>query len=498
MQKKGHLDFSILIFFFFCTLIIFFVSSKFSPLYNFNYWSDINIYYTIGKGIWYDKVIYKDLFDHKGPLIFFIYSLGYFLSPGTFGGMFIVQSCFQCIALFYTYKVLLLFSNKRKISMISSMFIFLFLLSFNLDGGSAEEFIFVFEIVSFYYFMKFFKEKSIPNNPKFMFIHGLMFACVFYIKLNMILFWFFPLLFIYISLLKEKQYRNIYINVLCFLGGVFIVSFLLFLYFFINDALSDFWNAYISFNRLYVNQIGFDFKQICIELYLKIKTNTLIFVLLAIGFLFMLFGKVLNNKLGYIALILSCGLMIIFTVPNSTHLHYYLIPLMPFGVLFLITLVAIADRLLIKDINSPLFFIVLFVSVFYISSIKNLFGYKFNDLYGRNFPLTSVERFSQTISSSNGMDLLVLDISAGICVFTALDIVPDIKYFFHPNISNDLYPDIIDSHIKYMKNKSIKYVIISKRITYLSEYQDVLFLNYDQIDEYINLDGSYSLLYKRR
>ena len=48
---------------------------EFSPLYKLNPWSDANIYLTIGRSILSGVKAYTDLFDHKGPILYFIFYL---------------------------------------------------------------------------------------------------------------------------------------------------------------------------------------------------------------------------------------------------------------------------------------------------------------------------------------------------------------------------------------------------------------------------------------
>ena len=54
--------------------------------------SDIGIFLIIGKGIEHGMVPYRDLFDIKGPLGFFITSIGYFLTPHSKLGQFIIAN----------------------------------------------------------------------------------------------------------------------------------------------------------------------------------------------------------------------------------------------------------------------------------------------------------------------------------------------------------------------------------------------------------------------
>lgn len=65
-----------------------------SPLYKYYYGGDSAQFLTIGK-LWYDgKVPFIDVFDHKGPLIFFIDMLGYYIGGGQKFGIVIIQVIF--------------------------------------------------------------------------------------------------------------------------------------------------------------------------------------------------------------------------------------------------------------------------------------------------------------------------------------------------------------------------------------------------------------------
>ena len=55
--------------------------SKSSPLYPINDWSDANIYFSIGKGMLRGEVVYRDLYDHKGPLLYALHALCALVSP---------------------------------------------------------------------------------------------------------------------------------------------------------------------------------------------------------------------------------------------------------------------------------------------------------------------------------------------------------------------------------------------------------------------------------
>ena len=80
--------------YFYCLLIaIIFISicSKSSFLYPLNNWDDANSFFTMGKGMANGLMIYKDLFEQKGPLLYLIHAIAYLISNDTFLGVFIFE-----------------------------------------------------------------------------------------------------------------------------------------------------------------------------------------------------------------------------------------------------------------------------------------------------------------------------------------------------------------------------------------------------------------------
>ena len=78
-------------------------------------------FYDVGRAILSGKVLYKDVFDHKTPYIYFINALGSLLEFNHIG-LFIIEVLVLFFSLFYTYKFLILvidrgyYSKKYKVN----------------------------------------------------------------------------------------------------------------------------------------------------------------------------------------------------------------------------------------------------------------------------------------------------------------------------------------------------------------------------------------------
>lgn len=78
----------------FCLLLaayMLFFCTKSSPAYPINDWCDANIYLSIGKGMKNGAVLYRDLYDHKGPLLYVLHMVCAFVSENSFLGVYILE-----------------------------------------------------------------------------------------------------------------------------------------------------------------------------------------------------------------------------------------------------------------------------------------------------------------------------------------------------------------------------------------------------------------------
>ena len=137
LKENIHL----VLFIFSVTAILLAVCSKCSFLYQINDWSDVNIYFTIGKSLSRGKVLYVDLIDQKGPLIFFIFNLASHISATSMIGVYILEVISIGSCVYFGMKYIRLFEQSRVVLYAIIPFLIMSLLvsrAFGM-GGSAEE-----------------------------------------------------------------------------------------------------------------------------------------------------------------------------------------------------------------------------------------------------------------------------------------------------------------------------------------------------------------------
>ncbi|WP_252898477.1 hypothetical protein [Apilactobacillus ozensis] len=77
-----------------------------SPIFKINSAWDANMMFTVGKSIWHGMLPYKDLFDQRGPLIYFMHSIAALISYKSFLGIYIFESIALSIDLIYIHKII--------------------------------------------------------------------------------------------------------------------------------------------------------------------------------------------------------------------------------------------------------------------------------------------------------------------------------------------------------------------------------------------------------
>lgn len=491
-------DKSNIVLLFIYTVVLLFFCSMMSPLYPVNEWADVNLYYNIGKCMMNGKVLYVDTFDHKGPVIFIIYGIGYLFSGASFFGMYIIQILCWCVMVYAAYFTARLFLEKQYAFIVALIFPVLLLLRTQM-GGSAEEFILVFISVSTYYFICYFKEKPQSHKPKYMLIHGIMCSLVFFTKLSLVLFWVFPILAIGVSLLVRKEYKNLLQNIGAFLGGFLIIALPVILYLFINDALDNAYDIYIKLNREYAN-ITSDY--VFLRFYQRLRYSFADFSIILLG-AFVFPFRYLKNNIGRAAFILT--FLSLFFIVNSSfnYADYYAIPYYIFGTMGCIVILGFLKDFIVlrQQWFISLFFVIICIGIGITG--KKYFGEDRHVLQRQETPSGMIHQFSNIIIKEHNPTLLNLGNDLGNGVFTKTGILPNVKYFVTPNILYEAFADMRDEQTRYIRDKEVQFVILAEGSFNYNYFSNLEYLqeNYALADSYFQgncLMNITYFLYKRK
>lgn len=479
------------------TVVVLFFCSKMSPFYPIQEWSDVNLYFNIGKAIMNGQSLYTESFDPKGPVIFFIYGLGYLISNDSFSGVFFIQIFTWFVLTLSAYFTARLFLDQTY-SFIVAAFFLLILLSHTSEGGSAEEFITAYMSVSFYLFIRYFRN-PVKHPPAFMYIHGLMWGLAFFTKFPHTAFWIFPLAAIGIILILQKEYKNLLQNTLSFIAGGSTIALPLATYFISKGILPEAIDTYFFLNSSFrVETFGTIVKKISICFYQRLRFETIEFSIILLGaFIFPLLS--LKNNIARISIALS--FLSVFTIVfMAGYVYYYSIPYYLFAIGGGIVLAGFIPKYLKikhKWIVMGCIFIIAAGSCIY---RKSFFG-KFN----KDKNITVVEKFLPAIMAENDRSLVNLGFDDANALFTYANIMPNTKYFTAPNLPHEVYPDLRNEQTRYIEEKKTMFVVLAERTINAEHFLNLKALqeNYELVDKFKeyyawhNADRYY-YLYKRK
>lgn len=456
MSKIIKNKYFILVFCLFISFMGITICSECSFLYPMNKWVDANAFFTVAKGILNGLVPYRDLFEQKGPILYFIYTIGALISHKSFIGVYFLEIISFTFALYFLAKTINIFLNKKYIFVIIPVFSTLFLTSnYFALGGSAEEFIFPLLCISFYHFIRYIDKNIIDN--KILFVTGIIIGVVSLIKYTLLGFWIVFVLTILIKKLISKDYREFLFCVFYLLIGFSIPILLVMTYFILNNALLDFIDNYFIANIfLYAKKESIIYKILYMAFicYKSMINNIYILFMIIVGMGFMacknnLFLKRLPIILSFFALLLGIY------IGGKNYIYYYL-DVVIYSILGLITICMLIDKYINKKIYLIVLLITLTLSIAALFKSPNYYfsKYKKEDLVQY--------KFASIINKKDNATLLNYRFLDGGFYFAA-DILPTTKFFMRQNIACKVFSDNCTFQDDVVKNGEVDFVVTRRK-----------------------------------
>lgn len=229
---------------------------------------DSSVFKYIGWSMTKGKVPYLELFDHKGILLYFINYIGTFLSP--IHGIWFIEFIFMFVSVLFTYKLARKFC-KKSISLLIMLISFVPMYHYFDKGNFTEEYALPFQMISLNIFFDFFlhpnryfgykkKDSFIKLDFKWfnipICICGICFACVLFLRANMISIWCIFCIMVLIYCIAKKKYQELIKFIISFISGIFIIALPILIYIVQHGALQSFINDYLIFNMKYTDNKG--------------------------------------------------------------------------------------------------------------------------------------------------------------------------------------------------------------------------------------------------
>lgn len=310
-----------------------------SFLYPYNNWDDSNSYFSMGKSMFHGILIYRDIFDQKGPYLYFLYGLCSLVSGTTFRGVFLMEILLGAADLLLIGRILKLFCRPQTAAFLSPILLACMCASKSFYwGGCAEEICLPFLLFPLYVLLRTLQHsRRAEFSPRDVFLSGLCCGFVFCVKFTLMGFFLGFALSVILTCRSFREFAR--------LAGWFLLGTLLpfvpwVIYFGITGGLDDWYRVYIYTNVFLYSDFGanshgasasqkiYDLAKL---LYWLILDNLQYFIFVIAGLLWMLLRKGASFA-GRIAPTLMFALTFLFIYIGGAHLPYYAFPLTAFAV----------------------------------------------------------------------------------------------------------------------------------------------------------------------
>lgn len=209
-------------------------------------YTDSGVFMSIGQHMMKGFMPYRDIFDHKGPLIYVINWLG--MSIKYNHGVWLMELITMVVTALLVYKLARLFCN-RFFSILTFLISFWTIESYFSDGNLCEEYALPWLMMSLFFFTDYLLNKKINNTRLFLIGFGC--TMVSLLRINMIGLWVVLCVAILIKLVVEKDFLFLKKTILWFLIGFLsgVLPFLIWLM--LTGSMKAFIEQYFIFNFRY-------------------------------------------------------------------------------------------------------------------------------------------------------------------------------------------------------------------------------------------------------
>ena len=423
---------STLIFLFLVSLILVTLFSTCSPLYPINPWEDANVFMSIGKSLLSGKLLYTDVHDHKGPLLFFLHEWAAAVSSKSFMGIYLLEILCSFGFLAFSYKTMRLFAV-HGISLITTCVVgvLTYTSDFMLYGDTVEEFSLPILLLVLYKTLQYAKQDKLPTALESFFI-GVGVAAIFWMKFTILLMCVGALASLLIMASQRRQMSFLMLCLFwCAVGAVGLTVGVL-LYFILHGNGANLYQSYFYLNIFHYAGRGADASAAWWPAKLA-------------GWL-LLVGFVLTRRMSRdvkITVAFCWGAELLTFVLFKVFLYYFL-PIFVFAPLLIY---------FVRDIRSKT---ILYTGVLALTLSSIATNYNLMTFLTGNFP-QAVLSLAKTVNTDKDIRKKVLTVrSYDTGIYTLTDCLPPIKYFSTPDVYIE---ELVREQTDYMESCQAKYII---------------------------------------
>ena len=491
-----------------CLLIstVFFLLFGFnSPIYTFNSDHDFQWYMTVGNSLTKGKIPYRDIFEHKGPLVYFVFAFAcLFANPGIL--ILILEIICMSLFFFFTYRIC-----KKRLNTFYSL-IAIPLLAFAIftswcrirSAAIVEEFALPIYAYFLLCWLEFLTEKKHWNWVRALCL-GLCFGVLLWVKYTLFYFMLVPMIVWFILSLRRRQYRTLMINVLCIIAGVLIITAPILFFYALHHAIDDLFYVYFYINLTAYGASNLQSILSAAGLFFIIGPALVILIILGVISFSI---KYWREQTGWLLLISFIINFILLTYSANTIAYYYS-GLIPYCILGIISILEHINTKLTLQRYRKLIFITLVILCIGITIPFSILTYEWGRNKNEYTPLAIAEVIkNHQISEQKQCTLFCYKIY-DFGFYNATNILPNNYFFVNSAFDENRFPKMYESFRASITNQTSDFVIThlstwNNEKSFLSQYYrpytnhaETSTYTYDKVKYYSRKTYKFILLIKK-
>ena len=224
------------------------ICSMNSPLYPLNPWNDVNCYVTVASEMLRGGLPYRDLIEHKGPLMYALHALALWISPGNYHGIWMIEVALMTGVLICFYRIARLYAPKINVGWVAVAAAVICMSRSFRYGDSAEELCLLPMAWSLYMLLRSWRTGKPLTDRQYLF-NGVLAGCILWIKFNLLGFHLVWMGFQAIeALIRDRSLKRPIRMCLWFLGGMALTAVPWLIQYGAGGALDDLFRVYFKMN----------------------------------------------------------------------------------------------------------------------------------------------------------------------------------------------------------------------------------------------------------
>ncbi len=423
-------------------IIVMTICSTSSPLYQFNHWDDPNAFFTVGKSMLHGLVPYHDLFEHKGPLLYMLHAAAALVSFRSFLGVYLIEIIAATVFLYWGYKTMKILDENASILLIPVIGTLVYSTSSFEKGNSVEELMLPFYAFVIYVGLKSIREETRVSAGECVWV-GISAAFALWMKFSLLGIFIGWYLFMSFSSFR----RGDKVDILRMLGwlmvGILIPTVPILIFFAANNALTDLYDVYFYDNIFSYTRTTTKTHLLIVAIVRNLLSGVKNMLKYSFLFSVLLCASIVvlyrSKKLTYLTyLITTIGFTFLLVYVGGRAFRYY-----SFIMLSFMPMILVFDTDALKSLicnhyattalpiayKSVIVFLCCVAYLVCISPNTAYIGMKKNDYPPYVFANIVDKKPNATLLEYGIMDR---------GFYTTTGIVPSCKYFFRPNVCQDM------------------------------------------------------------